>query len=188
MTSTEPKTARDAAKTRSPLRNLLLTAGLLIALAVLFSTLSRAPVPGALEGEPAPNVPLPLVGGGELDLARHRGEVVVLDFWATWCPPCRTSMPVVDRVVEEYADRGVRLYFVNEAEPPELVEAFADKAGLTAPIALDTDGALGRAFHVTGLPFTAIVGRDGIVQRTRLGASMELEDELRADLEAALAN
>lgn len=168
-------------------RNVLLGSGAVVALAFLFSSLTRSPDHGALLGKPAPNVSLDLLDGGTLDLKRHAGEVVFLEFWATWCPPCRVSMPIADRIAEEYEDRGVRLYLVNEGEPRRLVEDFARNAGFHAPIALDTDRSLGRAFRVEGLPSMAIVGRDGTVRTFRAGLSPEIESELRADLESALA-
>lgn len=177
-----------ASARRSFLRSILLGGGALIALAVLFSTLMRPPIPTALIGEPAPNVPLPLLDGGTMDLAEHAGDVVVLDFWATWCAPCRGSMPIVDRVVEDYADKGVHLYFVNEGEPRNLVEPFIANTGLRAPVALDTRHELGALYQAPGLPFSVIIGRDGTIETIRVGVGQDLEAELRADLDAALGD
>lgn len=180
-------TSTNGQKRRSLLRNVTLGGGAIIALALLFSTIMQPPVPTALIGAPAPDITLPLLDGGTFSIANHAGEVIVLDFWATWCPPCRVSMPIADRVVEEFADRGVHLYFVNEGESPEMVEEFLDESGLRAPIALDINHTLGVAYQAQGLPFTVIVGRDGTVKSIRVGAGMNYEHELRHDLETALA-
>ncbi len=166
---------------------MMMGGGTLVAFALLFSMLAQPPIPVAMLGKPAPHVSLDLLDGGRLDLAEHEGEVVVLDFWATWCAPCRITMPTVDRVANDYTDKDVQLYFVNQAEEPELVREFAAAMALSAPIALDTEQTLGWAFKVEGLPFTAIIGRDGIVRSVRVGATPQLEEELRGDIEAALA-
>lgn len=177
----------NATRRRAPLRNLLLGGGALIALALLFSSIMRPPVPTALLGTPAPDIPRPLLGGGTFAIADHAGDVVVLDFWATWCAPCRVSMPILDRVAQEYEPRGVQLFFVNEGEPADIVEEFASQADLSAPIVLDMDYALGKAFDALGLPFTVIIGRDGLIESVRVGVGPDFEEEFRRDLDAALS-
>ena len=70
-------------------------------------------------GKPAPEFTLPLLDGGIFELAAHRGkEIVLLDFWATWCGPCRAAMPVLVDVAKEYADKGVRYYAIDLREEP----------------------------------------------------------------------
>jgi thiol-disulfide isomerase/thioredoxin len=172
----------------SKLRTILTVGGVLVGLAILFSTISQPNVPAALIGKPAPDIPLPLVDGGTVNLPDLRGDVVVLDFWATWCMPCRISMPVVDRVAAEYADRGVQLYFINEGESPETVRAFLATFDVNAQIALDKEMTMGQAFEAIGLPFTVVIDRDGVVRQIRMGASPDLEAELRSDIEPLLGS
>ena len=168
------------------MRTLLLSGGALIVLALLFSSFPR-PVSVALINAPAPDILLPLLDGRSFSPRDHPGDVVVLDFWATWCMPCRVTMPIADRVAEEYAARDVHLYFVNQGEPREVVSEFIEPTGLTSPVALDTNRVLGAAFEVHALPCTVIIGRDGNVKSLRFGASMDYETELRADLDRVLA-
>jgi len=82
----------------------------------------------ALVGKPAPEIRLATLDGGEFVLSEHRGErIVLLDFWATWCGPCRTSMPAVAAIAEEFADQDVVLYTVNQNESPATVQHFLDE-------------------------------------------------------------
>ncbi len=142
--------------------------------------------PHPLEGLPAPPFTLPLLGGGELDLAAHLGkEPVVLDFWATWCPPCREALPVLDRVAGEFAGRGVRFYTVNIAEPPEAVAGFLERNGVGLPTALDGTMAVSELYTADYIPQTVFIGRDGVVAKVHTGVLGA--DTLRREIDALLA-
>lgn len=143
----------------------------------------------ALTGKPAPDFTLPNLTGEEVSLANHRGkDVVVLDFWASWCPPCREGLPVLDRVAKRYADKPVAVYAVNIRESPNLVAEFAKAQGLTLPILLDDTGVIADDYGVTGIPQTVVIGRDGVIREIRVGMSMwGFEEELAAEIDAALA-
>lgn len=118
------------------------------------------------DGEPAPPVHVTLRGGGELDLAAHRGEVVVLNFWASWCPPCRAEAPVLARAHERLSrDGGGRL--VGLAMDARSLP-FAERLGMTYPQALATRE-IAAAYRVESLPTTVIVGRDGRVAWSYVG-------------------
>ncbi len=141
-----------------------------------------------LAGKPAPAFALDLMSGGKLDLtAKKDTEIYILDFWATWCGPCRRAMPIIHSVSKEFADKGVRLFAVNLRETPEEIKGFLKEAGLEGiEVALDTEGAAGDLYHADSIPQTVIIGKDGKVAKVHVGVGPELESELRAEL-AALA-
>lgn len=140
-----------------------------------------------IEGQPAPDVQLPLIDGGKLDLAAHRGEdVVVLDFWAIWCPPCIKSLPELDAIAKDYADKSVAVYAVNQGEDPAEIAAFLRSGNLTLPVARDPGFAAARDYLVEAIPQTVIIGKDGLVKRVHVGAGSSFGKELREELDAIL--
>ena len=144
--------------------------------------------PHPLLAKAAPAIKLDLLGGGTLDLAALKDKnVVILDFWATWCDPCRKAMPIIDKVAREYKDKGVLLYAVNIQETREDIQRFVDDSGLHLAIALDKEGSVARAYQANSIPQTVIVGKDGTVQVVHVGLSPNLEDELKKELDALVA-
>ena len=139
-----------------------------------------------LEGKAAEDFELPLLDGGTMKLSALKGKTVVLDIWATWCGPCRRAMPIVEKVTEEFADKGVVLYAVNQGEEPEAIKKFLQTAKLNPKVALDTDGKVSRAYEATSIPRIVIVGSDGVVRKVFRGLSPQFEDDLRAALSAAV--
>ncbi|WP_373045993.1 TlpA family protein disulfide reductase [Vulgatibacter sp.] len=181
MTEALPRQPRD------PWGRLILVAIAVIGVLVAIEWMQRPQLPSA--GSDAPRVAFALLDGDEpVDLAAWRGKVVLLDFWATWCPPCVESMPVVHKVAADLADEGVVAVAVNgdDAERrEELVRHFLRKHQLEGlSVALD-DGSAARAFSVTALPTMVVIGRDGRVAGAHLGALDEAT--LRALLAPALA-
>ncbi len=134
------------------------------------------PVGGGAE---APTFALPLLAGGRYQLAP--GRVAVLDFWASWCPPCRAEMPTLDKLAARYRDRGVDVVAVNvENEDARAdVAAFARDNRLTLPIAVG-GGPVAERYKVETLPHLVIVDASGKVARVLVGESSE------ADLVAAI--
>jgi thiol-disulfide isomerase/thioredoxin len=115
-------------------------------------------------GKPAaPALKLKDMDGQLLDLARFKGKVVVVNFWATWCPPCRREMPSLERLHQKLKDQGVVVLAVNVGEDLETVFAFTGTLDLqpTFPILFDADGSTVPRWGVKGLPTTFILGRDG---------------------------
>jgi len=144
-----------------------------------FEAPQREMASGKLLGEPAPNVSLPLLGGGTLDLAALKGEnIVILDFWATWCGPCRVGLPIVSKVAERYKDKGVLFYAVNVAEDSPTIEAFLEQTGFEMTVALDTERVAQRAYGADGIPTTVVIDRQGIVRDYHAGVSPTLESDL----------
>ena len=137
-----------------------------------------------LVGKPAPEIELATLDGGVFVLSEHRGEnIVMLDFWATWCGPCRSSMPAVASVAEEFSDKGVVLYTVNQNESAAEVQRFLDSLGLDVNVAMDTAFQAARPYLVTGIPMLVIVGKDGIVQAVHVGAGPGTKSSLRRQLD-----
>lgn len=144
--------------------------------------------PHPLLGKMAPAINLDLLGGGKLDLASLKNKnVVILDFWATWCGPCKRAMPIIEQVADEYKKKGVLLYAVNLEESAEDVQKFVDQSGITATIALDAAGTAARDYQAQAIPQTVLVGKDGTVQVVHVGLLPDLENQLRKELDALLA-
>lgn len=141
-----------------------------------------------LVGKPAPAISLDLLDGGKFNLADHKDKnIVVLDFWATWCPPCRMSMPILVRVLDKYKDKGVVFYAVNEADEPDSIRAFQKKLDLKFAVALDKDKSVARKYALEGIPQTVIVGKDGTVQAVHVGVGPELDKQLTKELDTLIA-
>ena len=155
-----------------------------VALAVAQGSRPQAQV----AGKSAPDVALPLLGGGRSRLPQ--GKVTLVDFWATWCAPCRASMPRVQRLYSEYKPSGVELYSVDtDDESPERasqVSEFLMQNGLTFPVVLD-DGTAERAFSIASLPTMLLLDRQGRVVWSHIGAlNASRESDLRTALTDAL--
>lgn len=131
-------------------------------------------------GARAPDFILDTVDGGQLSLGQLRGQVVVLNFWATWCTPCRAEMPALEQVYQSHRERGLIVVGVDVQEPAEKVRAFLLEVGVTFPIVLDSDTKLALRYRATGLPATFIIDRQGVVRDIRLGPYTEemLESKL----------
>jgi thiol-disulfide isomerase/thioredoxin len=131
-------------------------------------------------GQPAPPLRLPLVGGGEIDLGAYRGRVVLLNFWATWCEPCKAEMPVFERAQQQHRDRGLVVLGVDFQERDEEIAAFLSQLGVTFPSMVDRTGDVTRQWRATGLPTTFLIDRQGIIRDVRVGAFTDamLEDRL----------
>ena len=138
--------------------------------------------------QPAPSVTLPSLGGGQSSI--EPGKVTMVDFWATWCAPCRASMPRVQKLWQEYKASGVQVYSVDTDDPsPDRdaqVREFLLQNGITFPVVLD-DGRATQAFAVASLPTLVLVDRQGKVAWIYIGAlTGSREAELRAALDRAL--
>ena len=163
------------------------TIGILLLGAVLI-LLVMLPREHPLDGQIAPTFQLAQASGGTVDLTQHIGkDVIVLDFWATWCPPCREGLPIVDAVAKHFADKPVAVYAVNIAETPEQVKAFVDSAGLTLPVLMD-DGEVATEYGVTGIPQTVVIDKAGMIHKIHVGMSGNFEAELKAEVQSLLGS
>jgi thiol-disulfide isomerase/thioredoxin len=108
-----------------------------------------------------PALALPSIDGTSWSLAAMRGQVVVINFWASWCEPCREEMPSLELLATLYQARGLRVVAVNFRETDAAVQRFVQQTGLDLPVARDRDGAAAQAFGVRVFPTTIVIGRNG---------------------------
>jgi peroxiredoxin len=123
----------------------------------------------------------------QLSLTEHRGTVIVLNFWASWCLECRSEMPVLERLQREFSSRGLAIIGVNARENKESVGRYAKELGLTFPLVFDPDGKINALYGVIGLPTTFVVGRDGRAIAFAIGPRPWESAPARALIEALLA-
>jgi peroxiredoxin/outer membrane lipoprotein-sorting protein len=139
----------------------------------------------ALEGKPAPDFKLKGLDDKEVSLASLKGKVVVLDFWATWCPPCVGSLPKLDKLYQDTKSQGVNIFAVNQAEDKAKVQDFMKQKGLSVPVLLDSDSKVGNAYQANAIPETVVIGKDGKVAKVFVGAGPDTEEQLRAAVASA---
>jgi peroxiredoxin len=123
----------------------------------------------------------------QLSMVEHRGMVIVLNFWATWCLECRPEMAVLERLQREFSSRGLAIIGINARENKEAVRRYAKELGLTFPLVLDRDGKINALYGVIGLPTTFVVGRDGRAIAFAIGPRRWESAPARALIAALLA-
>jgi len=166
------------------LRNALWIGGTVLVLVIL--------VPFFLTNRPRPAGPVGLAGtvapvlamhddqGRAVSLADYRGKIVVMNLWATWCPPCREEMPDLERLASAYAKAGVIVLGVDQGESPQRAAEFAHSLRIDYPIWIDDQQRYGRLFTALGLPTTVFIRPDGVIAKGFDGALTY--DQMRAAL------
>jgi peroxiredoxin len=134
-------------------------------LAVGASAAMSAIAPTAL----APDFTLHTLGGPNLRLQEQRGRVVMVNFWATWCAPCRQEMPQLNKLYEKYRASGFVLLGVNVDDDTRRAADVASKLGLKFPVLLDTDKTVSRIYDLSTMPSTVLIDRDGRVRYVHRG-------------------
>ena len=136
---------------------------LLVAALAFLAPLSGCgePVVIPTPGQPVADFALPDLEGKTVSLSDFRGEVVLLNFWATWCPPCVDEMPSLQKLQEAFGEKGLNVLAVSVDESVEDVERFRDEFQLDLPILLDSGAKVAHSFATFKFPETYIVGRDG---------------------------
>lgn len=146
-------------------------------------TASRGPAEqqanAALVGEPAPNFQLKTLDGKTVSLAELKGQVVVLDFWASWCPPCIESLPHLGKFYQETRDDGVKVFAVNLGEDKAKIEAFLKSKRVAVPVLLDAQGEVARKYNVVSIPQTVVIGKDGTVKNVFIGLGENSFEQIR---------
>jgi cytochrome c biogenesis protein CcmG/thiol:disulfide interchange protein DsbE len=143
---------------------------------------------GGGPGGDAPDFTVPFVANAEgkprFHLAEYRGHPVLLDFWATWCGPCKAQSPVVNRIAARYKDRGLVVVGINTSDEEGVAAGYAQGHGLTFPMAYDDRNAAARAFGVENLPTMILVSKEGKLMAVRTG--MTSDDEIDRLVRSAL--
>lgn len=139
------------------------------------------------QGFAAPDFTLELLGGGEVTLSELRGKPVVVNLWASWCPPCRAEMPAIQKVYQDYQDLGLVVLGVNTTNQDNEADAaaFVRQYGLTFPIPLDRDGSVSARYELRGLPTTFFIDRKGMIRSVVVGGPMS-EAVIRSKVEDLL--
>ncbi|MFM1918834.1 MAG: Thiol-disulfide oxidoreductase ResA [Candidatus Hydrogenedentota bacterium] len=137
----------------------------------------------ALAGQLAPEVALATLDGAPLPFAEDLGsKVVVVNFWATWCPPCRQELPEFAKLATEFPGQNVAFYAVAIDQEPELIASVADSLSPRPPVAFDPGGAASNAYQVQYLPTTMVIDQSGVIQLARTGYSPVMLDEVRLEI------
>ncbi|MEW5788586.1 MAG: TlpA disulfide reductase family protein [Pseudomonadota bacterium] len=161
----------------------------------LFAALSGALPAGHLAAaelknlppRPAPALSLPALGGGALGLEQLRGKVVLVNFWAVWCPPCRKEMPSMARLADKLAGKPFAILGVNVGESPEEIRGFLAKVPVNFPIVMDSEGQQLKAWQVFAFPTSYVLDRKGNIRMGLFGSVEWDAPEVVARLEALLA-
>ncbi len=169
-----------------PLLLLLLGLAWIVASRADPGSVTGGQVPAPQKGFLAPDFTLESLDGQTVHLSELFGKPVLVNFWASWCPPCRAEMPAMQAVYETYQGQ-IHLLAVNATSQDSLTDAlaFVSENGLTFPILLDPDGAAYRQFAITSLPTTFFIGADGIIAEVVVGGPLT-EAGLHSRIESLL--
>lgn len=138
-------------------------------------------------GDAAPAFELVDLSGATVSLASLQGKVVLLDFWATWCGPCKAAMPAIQKIHDDYKDKGVAVLGINTWENKEdAAKQYVGKKGFTYPCLLKGDD-LAKAYGMTGIPTLVVIGKDGKIVEIEVGMAPGGDAGLRKAIDAALA-
>ncbi|MCL2763325.1 MAG: TlpA family protein disulfide reductase [Treponema sp.] len=111
----------------------------------------------------ATNFSLPLLGGGTMELSAYKGKVVFLNFWATWCPPCRAEMPSMEVLYQRFKNQGLEILAVNGGEDPARVRKFIQDNRYTYPVPVDRNNRVGSLYGIEAIPTSFILDRKGMI-------------------------
>ncbi|GIW20705.1 MAG: hypothetical protein KatS3mg065_1001 [Chloroflexota bacterium] len=140
--------------------------------------------PVARTGQPAPPLAGVTLDGGRLDLAELRGRPVIVNFWASWCRPCREEFPLLAAALRDHAEEGLAIVGVLFKDEPEPARRFVADQGVDWPTVLDPDGRLAATYRVVAPPQTYFIDRSGVVRSIQIGEllGVDLDRQLPAIL------
>jgi cytochrome c biogenesis protein CcmG/thiol:disulfide interchange protein DsbE len=154
--------------------------------------LSRVPVGAGAANNMAPQVgflapifSLEHLDGTQVALSDFRGKPVMLNFWATWCPPCRAEMPAIQNIAARYRDDGLVVLLVNQGEEAATVREYLAGIGLVATVLLDPRGGVASTYRIRALPTTVFIDREGRIRDIALGGPVA-ETFLQSQIESLL--
>jgi thiol-disulfide isomerase/thioredoxin len=142
------------------------------------------PQEGLTIGSIAPDFTLGSNRASRVSLSELRGKIVILNFWASWCPPCRHEVPALQSIHHQYGPQGVVVLAINEREKLENVERFAHDNSISFAVWLDEDGWAGQVYQVRAIPTTYFIDGEGIIRAVQIGTLTK--DQIIAHLEKLL--
>ncbi len=164
---------------------------ILVASAFVLSVTSTAFAAPVKEGVTAPGFTLPALknvdSGSKLSLENYLGEVVYIDFWASWCGPCRQSLPVLNELRAKYHEKGFEVLAVNIDEDVSDAEGFLKQYPVTYPILSDPESSLPGVYQPPGMPTAYLVDKKGVVRYVHEGFNKGDEKEIEEHIQALLA-
>jgi len=120
--------------------------------------------------KPAPEFHLKNMDGQIVSLSDFRGKPVLINFWASWCDPCRKEMPYLQQVYDEWTGKGLVLLAIDIGETPAAINKFFTENNLSLPVLLDSDKQVGQEYGITGVPETFLIDKNGIIRKKKIGA------------------
>jgi peroxiredoxin len=141
------------------------------------NTPSRASQFAQHQGKVAPDFSLPALTGEKISLDDYAGQVVLINLWATWCPPCKAEMPTLNTFYETHKEQGFVVLAVNNQEDVTTVNSYIQEKGFSFPVLLDTQAEMIALYQVQGLPTTFIIDRNGQIQHIQVGEITEQQLE-----------
>ena len=145
--------------------HLALTIGAMLALTLVLGKANAAGV----EATPAPDFTLAQREGPNLRLSEQRGDIILLNFWASWCGTCRQELPAFEALFQQYADLGVNVLAVNLDDEPRKAEVLLSDINVSFPVLFDSEGEVSARYDVSAMPTTVIIDRDGNVRLVHKG-------------------
>jgi thiol-disulfide isomerase/thioredoxin len=169
---------------RNPMKTRLLP----IVVAACFAVPALAAAPDPVKpGQPAPDLRLPKADGTFVSLAENKGKVVLVDFWASWCGPCKASFPALDALYEDLRGRGLEVIAVNVDERREDANGFLAGKPHSMAVVFDPKGTAPLAYGVSAMPTSFLIGRDGRVRFVHTGYTSKTIEAYRREVEQLLA-
>jgi peroxiredoxin len=150
-----------------------------IALLLFASGLAFA---GVTKGQKAPDFSLPTLSGPKLTLSSLRGSVIVIDFWAQWCEPCKKELPQLEKLAKEFANKDVVVLAVNLDKSKDNAQRLAHQLGLTMPVLLDPSGSVAGVYDLPKMPSSFLVDKKGIVRFVHEGFESGDVERFRKEL------
>lgn len=163
----------DKKKKRSIIRGVILVILVGAIVFTIYNTATQDKAQALQIGTKAPDFELVDLDGNTVRLSDYKGQGVFLNFWGTWCPPCKKEMPAMNRQYQEYKDKGVHVLSVNIAQSEFEVENFASNYGLNFPIVIDKSKSVMQAYSVKPLPTTVLINPEGKVTKVITGEMSE---------------
>lgn len=157
----------------------------LVVVAIVLAAFA-APTRGARQEIDAPDIALSGQNGSTIRLSELKGQVVLLDFWASWCVPCRVSFPAIDSLQKELSGRGFRALAVNVDEERRNADTFLASRPHVLTVMFDPKGRAAEAFQLQGMPSTVIIDRKGAIRYTHMGYTEKTIAQYRAEILALL--